>query len=497
MRSTRVRPFGVAFPALVALAAAPALAGGGATFYAIGDLPGGTFFSRAYAVSADGTTVVGNSVSSTGLEAFRWSVGGGLVGIGDLAGGSVSADAEAVSADGSVIVGSSLSGNGTEAFRWTASTGMVALGDLPGGPFFSDARAVSADGSAIAGRARSTASGGNFEAFRWTSGGGMVGLGDLSGSSFSSTANGISGDGQIVVGLGSGTLGAEAFRWTSGSGLLGIGDLSGGVFSSVATAISADGGVIVGWGNSTTGTEAFRRDGSGNLIGLGILPAGGFASTAYSVNADGSLIGGEAAHVSLGARAFLWDAANGLRDLKDLLVGSYGLALGNWKLERVTGISADGSVLCGWGTNPSNQTDSWVVVFDTGCAPGADTAYGTGKPGSTGTPLLDAPSPPVIGVDSPVRVSNALPGALSYLAIGVAPAALPFDGGTLLVAPIVVLPVPVPIAGDGTLVLHGVIPADPGLCGLEVFLQALVADPGAAGAYHLALTNGLKRKLGT
>ena len=59
------------------------------SFLPLGDLPGGGFFSQAFGVSADGSTVVGgsNSQSSIGPEAFRWTAGGGMVGLGDLPGG--------------------------------------------------------------------------------------------------------------------------------------------------------------------------------------------------------------------------------------------------------------------------------------------------------------------------------------------------------------------------------------------------------------------------
>ena len=49
-----------------------ALAGPGASFQGLGDLPGGSFYSTAYGVSADGSVVVGLSGSASGPEAFRW-----------------------------------------------------------------------------------------------------------------------------------------------------------------------------------------------------------------------------------------------------------------------------------------------------------------------------------------------------------------------------------------------------------------------------------------
>jgi len=58
-----------------------------------------------------------------------------LMEIGDLPGGSLFSRANAVSADGSVVVGTGVSDNGAEAFVWTQQDGFTALSDLPGGSF--------------------------------------------------------------------------------------------------------------------------------------------------------------------------------------------------------------------------------------------------------------------------------------------------------------------------------------------------------------------------
>ena len=84
-----VAVFGIAFGA----SAAP-------MFMGVGDLPGNSFASRAYAVSADGSVAVGWSISASGGEAFRWTSAGGMVGLGDLPGGGFFSEAFAVSADG-------------------------------------------------------------------------------------------------------------------------------------------------------------------------------------------------------------------------------------------------------------------------------------------------------------------------------------------------------------------------------------------------------------
>ncbi|HJS07049.1 MAG TPA: hypothetical protein VJ809_05290, partial [Pirellulales bacterium] len=116
------------------------------TFTPLGDLPGGVFHSAAFGVSADGSVVVGDSRSASGLEAFRWTSTGGMIGLGDLPGGSFESVAGDVSADGSVVVGGGRSASGDQAFRWTSGGAMVGLGELPGGDSFSYAFGVSGDG---------------------------------------------------------------------------------------------------------------------------------------------------------------------------------------------------------------------------------------------------------------------------------------------------------------------------------------------------------------
>jgi probable HAF family extracellular repeat protein len=117
--------------------------------------PGFAQESTGYAVSADGSVMVGDSSSSSGFQAFRRTTAGGMVGLGFLPGFSLSS-AHGVSADGSVVVGGGNNGDAAftnEAFRWTSGAGMVGLG-FPGGspPFLSSqAAATSKDGSVVVG----------------------------------------------------------------------------------------------------------------------------------------------------------------------------------------------------------------------------------------------------------------------------------------------------------------------------------------------------------
>src|SRR5450830_1297939 len=156
------------------------------------DTPPGYDKSYAYGVSADGSVVVGYGNSSTtgGDEAFRWTSAGGMVGLGHLSNGFQSR-AASVNADGTVVVGD---GGDGSAFRWTASGGMVGLGHLSGDAS-SSASLVSTDGTVVVGYSYGSSYGSN-QVFRWTATGGMVGLGKLTGIG----VNGVSADGSVVVG---------------------------------------------------------------------------------------------------------------------------------------------------------------------------------------------------------------------------------------------------------------------------------------------------------
>ena len=78
----------------------------------LGDLAGGSFNSRAYGVSADGSAVVGRGSSASGTEAFVWDETNGMRGLMqvlmdqgiDMTGWSLT-EARGVSADGLTIVG--------------------------------------------------------------------------------------------------------------------------------------------------------------------------------------------------------------------------------------------------------------------------------------------------------------------------------------------------------------------------------------------------------
>jgi len=169
--------------------------------------------SSAFAVSADGSVIVGSAENAARQSlAFRWTAAAGIQELGTLAGGTESR-ATAVSMDGGVVVGIAYLGGGQSfrAFRWTAAGGMQHLGTLPGATN-SQASGVSADGRVVVGASFNSA--GQYRAFRWTAASGMQDLGTLGGTH--AFAAGISADGLVVVGEASNAVEqTRAFRWES------------------------------------------------------------------------------------------------------------------------------------------------------------------------------------------------------------------------------------------------------------------------------------------
>ena len=102
----------------------------------LGDLPGGDFFSIAGAISADGTTVVGQSATDRGYEPFVWDAEAGMQRIADLEGVGFPGSAQGVSGDGRVVIGNIFYRDAHpqrfETFLWTEETGMELLGEVLG-----------------------------------------------------------------------------------------------------------------------------------------------------------------------------------------------------------------------------------------------------------------------------------------------------------------------------------------------------------------------------
>ncbi len=129
-----------------------------------------------------------------------------------------------------------------------------------------------------------------------------------------------------------------------------------------------------------------------------------------------------------------------------------------------------------------------------GCFPLANNVnYGTGKAGQFGIPNLTA-TLPIIPSTWTLTVSATQPNAFVIAVYGENMASIPFDGGTLLVDPLVLLIFTTNALFTGQLPIS--LPASPTLCGGSTYWQVWVPnDPGASGDGWSA-TRGLRMTMG-
>jgi Tol biopolymer transport system component len=148
----------------------------------------------------------------------------------------------------------------------------------------------------------------------------------------------------------------------------------------------------------------------------------------------------------------------------------------------------------------NNQLD--VFVRDSLACNGAGgwTAYGAGLAGAGGfVPALLGAGCPTPGAVVTLSLEKVVGGAGGTLFVGLGPAALPFKGGSLLVAPIVLQALigvggTPGAAGAGALTLPALLPSDPLLSGVSLFLQAGFSD--GAAVHDVSLTQGLQLSIG-
>ena len=178
---------------------------------ALGTLPG----CDNYRITATADDVVaGNCGSAAGGQSFVWSDETGLVGLGNPTGADGSRP-YAVSKDGSVVVGHTyLAGQTVGAFRWTRETGLSEALTVPGTQttaLLLDRRTMSDDGSVVVG----SASNPNVPpvSFRWSSDSGFSLLDPLPGDT-QAFVNGVSGDGRTIPGSSFSGAESKAILWT-------------------------------------------------------------------------------------------------------------------------------------------------------------------------------------------------------------------------------------------------------------------------------------------
>lgn len=279
------------------------------------DLPGGQICTLPIAINEIGQ-VTGYGCLPSRWEAFLLSPGTGIIGIGTLPAKRPWSMGRDLNLAGHVV-GVSASGAPREAFFWSGETGMIGLGDLPGGRFQSDAGGIN-DLDQVVGVSISESGGRErFEAFIWDPVNGMRGLGDLPGGPFLSSASAINNRTQVVGLSDGGRALPEAFLWDPVNGMRSIAALPNGHYARIGRTINELGQVV----GSTTLGEAYFWDPHEGMTTLGVLPGSDPRTAAWGINDLGQVVGA-ARRGGDEVDPFIWDRANGMRDLRDLLDAS-------------------------------------------------------------------------------------------------------------------------------------------------------------------------------
>ncbi len=89
-------------------------------------------------------------------------------------------------------------------------------------------------------------------------------------------------------------------------------------------------------------------------------------SAVYATSADAEIIGGSYTLLGGEEAAAIWLADGGIYEMHDLhdYVSNLGMSgEAGWQFGAITGISADGSVLVGWGIDPDGNTGGWRITI--------------------------------------------------------------------------------------------------------------------------------------
>lgn len=278
----------------------------------------GTTNLNADGVSADGSTVIGNSTS---VGPFYWTQTSGVVPLFTNITGPLSANG--VSGNGSIIVGTTggVIGNPAQAFSWTSSGGVVSIPALSSGSS-STANVISEDGSIIAGDIQE----GNIYGYQLTGTTLDIFPQNSPVTDYGTSVTTMSANGAVIAGWYFGAASGEyAFQWSNGT----FTPIPDTTVSSRAAAVSADGSVVVGQLNPSLDNAGAFSWSQGGVTDLP-LPKGFSTSAATGVSNNGSaIVGYMAAGTNFGGlvsqTACIWDQNNVAQSLQQVLTTDYGL----------------------------------------------------------------------------------------------------------------------------------------------------------------------------
>jgi probable HAF family extracellular repeat protein len=96
------------------------------------------------------------------------------------------------------------------------------------------------------------------------------------------------------------------------------------------------------------------------MTGLGFLGTGNNSSVS-AVSADGSVVVGDSTNSSGNWEAFRWTQATHMQSINQWLAGAGVAAPAGWQLVSAYGVSANGTVVTGDGTDPNGNSEAWLA----------------------------------------------------------------------------------------------------------------------------------------
>ncbi len=421
--------------------------------------------AQAIQFSPDGEWVAGIA----GATPFRWSE---ATGFEALPGGTEAWD---ITDDGFIVAGAGSAGGPPEAAVWMDGSGWDYKGNAGGATgcdsFLSNFFTLDDSGTIAGGMSWQ---GCQTTALAWTASGGLQLLPEEV-ASHSSRVNAISGNGLRFGGWETANSGVRrAAVWPSITSapvfiLAGPGNPDG---AGEVTDMNSDGTRVCG----SSGNAAFTYTlGEGAVI----LPApAGIPGSrvANGCSDDGSVVGGVALNFPQ-LNGWIWTPDTGSVGLFNHLssLGVTGISAG--ALRNVTGVSRDGTRLCGWGSN-----GGFVVTFSD-----VWEDLGNGLAGTNGVPVLAGEGSLAAGSALELTLTDAANSAAVGLFVGFTQIDAPFKGGVLVPSPDILV-TPLMTDATGELVLASTWPAGVP-SGFEIYLQDWIVD--AAGPNGFAASNGL------
>jgi hypothetical protein len=389
--------------AAVAMAFAPAAAlAQQARFFAVGDLPGGSFHSEVRDATKVGDTIlaVGHGNGQTlncpnpcaaGDTAILWKWDGTaatIVALPNLVVNTTATSfvtAAAITPDGAYIASRARSNssssnpgvnNQRQAVRVTTALVPFTSANLPIATFApaavganSFASAISADGSILYGQHSGTGRAVRFDA----AGGTSIAIPTPGGwAQLAPAARGTSADGSVMVGSANNFnfYAGQAFRYVYGGAASPIPPLAGGSWNG-AVAVSSDGSLAMVLGNSSAypNGEVYLYDAtSGATTPLGSPNSAWAPLNAAGMTPDGSVVAISFVTLDPGSnRGFPYFRNSHGWFLVASALGANGIDVKaqGWTELTLMGMSSDGTLLFGSGVH-NDQVEGWVAEFPAG-----------------------------------------------------------------------------------------------------------------------------------